>query len=123
MNMKKWLLGIGAWALMATAAVAQGFAPGSQIVSPMQFPGQFPYIAGPQSTAVNAEGGTFTCTSSGTIVVANTKVTGFSDINITLKTAGGTPALNFISSITPGTGFSVTCGSGDTSTYNYLIIG
>jgi hypothetical protein len=122
MKMKSWLLGLGAALLFGAAAFAQGFAPAAQIVSPANTPGQFPYIAGPQSTAVNANGGTFTC-AAGAATVANTKVTANSVILLTLKTAGGTVAAPFIATITAGTGFTVTCGGSDTSTYNYLILG
>ena len=40
--------------------------------------------------------------------------------------AGITPEqidLIIVATITPGTGFTVTCGGSDTSTYNYLILG
>jgi hypothetical protein len=46
-----------------------------------------------------------------------------SAIIITLKTVGGTVAQPFIATITAATGFTVTCGGSDTSTYNYAIIG
>lgn len=122
MHMKKWLLGAGFALYTASAAFAQGFAPGAQIVSPANTPGQFPYIAGPQSTAVNANGGTFTC-AAGAATVANTHVTANSIVLSSLKTVGGTVAAHFIATITAGTGFTVTCGGSDTSTYNYLILG
>lgn len=68
--------------------------------------------------------GTLTLNGTATITVAAPQVTANSDINITLKTAGGTVgALPVIASITPGTGFTVTGASGDTSTYNFSITG
>lgn len=109
-------------AVVAYAAAPTIYATGAQIVSPAAVPGQFPYLSGPQSTAVNANGGTFTC-ASGTSTVSNTNVTANSVILMTLKTAGGTIAALYIATITPGTGFTVTCGASDTSTYNYLILG
>ena len=77
---------------------------------------------GPQSTYLLVSGGTFTCTSSGTITITNTNVDAGSAVWITLKTAGS-PAALLIATITAGTGFTVTCGSGDTSIYNYVVIG
>ena len=47
-----------------------------------------------------------------------------SAIVITMTTAGGTPAAApYLTTITPGTGFTVKAGSGDTSVYQYLRIG
>jgi hypothetical protein len=68
--------------------------------------------------------GTFTANGATAVVVANTAVTANSQIMITLKTVGGTPAGQpFLSAITAGTGFSVKSVAGDTSVYNYMIVG
>jgi hypothetical protein len=40
-----------------------------------------------------------------------------------LKTAGGTPAVPIMTTVTVGTSFVVTCGGSDTSVYNYVILG
>jgi hypothetical protein len=58
--------------------------------------------------------------------VSNSNVTANSAIVITLKALGGSgPTTNdpFLTAITPSTGFSVAAQTGDTSTYNYLIMG
>ncbi len=125
--MKKILIGL--W--LATV-LAAGISWGATTSSPQQgvihtnpisVGGSFPYNGGPQSSVVNANGGTLTCTGGGTITVANTKVTANSSIVLTLKTVGGTVAAPFIATITAGTGFTVTCGGSDTSVYNYIILG
>ena len=69
--------------------------------------------------------GTFTSITTPSIVtVANATVTASSQILITLKTVGGTPQPQKILTITAGTGFTVeAASSGDTSVYNYTIIG
>lgn len=68
--------------------------------------------------------GTFTATGATGVVVANTAISPASVIVYTLKTVGGTPAGKpFESSITPGTGFTVKAFAGDTSVYNYSILG
>ena len=68
--------------------------------------------------------GTFIANGSSAVVVADTAVTAGSNITITLKTIGGTPAgAPFLSAITPGTGFSAKAALGDTSTYAYEIRG
>jgi hypothetical protein len=69
----------------------------------------------------DAKAGTFTL-ASGTATVSNTSVTANSVILITLKTASGTVASNYISAITAGTSFVVTGGALDNSTYNYVIL-
>lgn len=98
---------------------------GQQNISPIQSGGSFPFnSAGPQVAGVAANGGTFTANGATPVVVANTKVTAYSIIIATLKTAGGTVgAIPAVTSITPGTGFSVTGTASDTSIYNYLILG
>jgi hypothetical protein len=106
---------------LIVSAVAQS--PGQikvqSLVGPMGIAVQ---TTGPQSAYVLVTGGTFTC-SGGTATVTNTNVDAGSAIILTLKTVGGTVAAPFIATITVGTGFTVTCGGSDTSTYNYAIIG
>jgi hypothetical protein len=69
-------------------------------------------------------GATVTLNGAVAVTVANTAVTANSTILFTLKTIGGAvgtyPA---IQTITPGTGFTVLGAGGDTSTYNYVILG
>ena len=97
--------------------------PGAIHTSPVVVPGSFNYNGGPQTSVVNASGGTFTCTSSGTITVANTGVSANSIVIVTVKTAGSPGATPYIATITPGTGYTITCASGDTSVYNYIVLG
>lgn len=78
--------------------------------------------SGPQSARLPLNGGTFTCAASAATVV-NSNVDAGSIIWMTLKTVGGTVAQPFVATITPGTGFTVTCGGSDTSTYNYVVVG
>ena len=96
--------------------------PGAIHTSPVVVPGSFNYNGGPQTSVVDAHGGTFTCATSAA-TVANTYVTANSVVLFSLKTVGGTVAAPFIATITTGTGFTLTCGAGDTSTYNYIILG
>ncbi len=81
-----------------------------------------PLTAGTLNTSGGRKG-TFVCTAGGTITVANTNELATSDVIISLNTPSGTittpPA---IKSVTAGTGFTVLCGSSDTSTYNYDIL-
>jgi hypothetical protein len=68
--------------------------------------------------------GTVTVNGATGVVVSNPAVTPNSSISFTLKTVGGTVgAQPTITSITPGTGFTVAATAADTSTYNYLIVG
>ena len=108
---------------LALAANSTSPPSGLILTSPVVVNGSFNYNGGPQTSGVAASGGTFTCTSSGTITVANTNLTANSIILPTLKTAGSPATGMFIATVTPGTGFTITCGSGDTSIYNYLILG
>ena len=79
---------------------------------------------GPQLARMQYSTGTFQLNGTATITVNNAAVTANSDVNITLKAVGGTVgAVPTITTITPGTGFTVTGTSGDTSTYNYSITG
>jgi hypothetical protein len=69
--------------------------------------------------------GTFVCNGASAVTVTEPAVTANSSIVITLKTVGGTvsPSVPYITTITAGTGFTVTGTASDTSTYNYLVIG
>jgi hypothetical protein len=69
--------------------------------------------------------GTFTSsTTPAAVSVAAPSITANSVILITLKTKSGTPVAQVIQTITPGTGFTVEgAASGDTSVYNYRVIG
>ena len=79
---------------------------------------------GPQQCYMPVAVGTVTAPGAGTpVVVADTNVTATSMIVLTPKTPGGTQAGWNITSITPGTGFSATFGSSDTTVYNYVILG
>lgn len=75
--------------------------------------------------SINAGGtGTFTANGASAVVVADASITANSVIVYGLKTIGGTPAgAPFESAVTAGTGFSVKAVAGDTSIYNYTIIG
>jgi hypothetical protein len=73
-------------------------------------------------TVPAARRGTFVATAGGTVTVANTHVAVGSDITITLETVGGTiSTAPVINTLTAGTGFTVTCGAADTSTYRYTV--
>lgn len=121
--MKRIALAAAGLLLLAGAAVAQ-LAPGAIKISSLV--GSFFLdigTVGPMSAKLPLNGGTFTCASSAA-TIANTNVDAGSLLAMTMKTVGGTfTAPPFIATITPGTGFTVTCGASDTSTYNYLIIG
>ena len=73
--------------------------------------------------AIQVAVGTFVANSGTAVTVAAPSVTASSQIKITLKTPGGTPAAPFLTTVTPGTGFTVNSGASDTSTYNYAVIG
>ena len=105
---------------LAGYAWAQGAIKITSFATPFQFLTAGP---GPQSTFLQASGGTFVCTAGGTITVANANVDAGSVIIMTLKTVGGTVANPFVATITAGTGFTATCGGSDTSTYNYAVLG
>lgn len=71
-----------------------------------------------------AQTGTFTANGATAVVVSAPTLTANSVISYALKTVGGTPAAKpYESAVTPGTGFSVKVAAGDTSVYNYAIIG
>jgi hypothetical protein len=84
--------------------------------------GAFTSLSANSINVLSARKGTFVCTAAGTITIANTHELATSDVVISLNTAGGTistaPAMK---TVTPGTGFTVLCGT-DTSTYNYDIL-
>jgi hypothetical protein len=121
--MKKLLLGLGAALFfMSGGAFAAQLISGLIYTSPVSVSGSFDYNGGPQRSAVLASGGTFTCTSSGAITVTNSNVTANSVFLFGTKTAGSPASFN-VTSVTVGTSFVVTCGSGDTSVYNYIVLG
>lgn len=98
---------------------------GQQNISPVAYGGSFPYNGGgPQVGACPANGGTFVANGATPVTVANANLTANSIILISLKTVGGTVGANPApQTVTPGTGFTVAGTAGDTSTYNYLILG
>ena len=58
------------------------------------------------------------------MTVADAGVTAASNIIPTLGTVGGTVgAIPHVTTITPGTGFTIAGTASDTSTYNYIVIG
>lgn len=92
--------------------------------SPVVVGGSFDYSGGPQRSAVRATGGTFTANGTTAVTVTNANVTANSVILFGVNTVGGTPAgAPFIATVTPGTGFTVKAAAGDTSVYNYIILG
>ena len=132
--MDKWIKGPTALLAVMLGVAILSWTANFVVTSLAQSPGQIKVTSlvgpmgiavqtsGPQSAYVLVTGGTFTC-SGGTATVTNTNVDAGSAIILTLKTVGGTVAAPFIATITAGTGFTVTCGGSDTSTYNYAIIG
>lgn len=80
------------------------------------------------SGALATHTGTVTLNGATGVAVANANVTANSQILLTLKTAhtpgGTTPTAGpYLSSITPGTGFTVIGTAGDVSVFNYMIMG
>lgn len=69
--------------------------------------------------------GTFTANGATTVTVSNTAFSPNSQVDITLKTVGGTvgATLPRLLTATPGTGFTVSGTASDTSVYNYAITG
>lgn len=100
-------------------------APSGQIfVSPIQVGGSIPYNGGSTTSAIPVNGGTVTLNGATPVTVANTNVTANSLILFTLKTVGGTVgAAPVPQTVTPGTGFTVEGTAGDTSVYNFIILG
>ena len=123
--MKKLLGAVAIGALMCIGgALAQVGPFGVQLTTPVLVPGTITFNGGPQSSVIRATGGTFTCTSSGTIVVPSTAITANSLIPFSMGTKGGTAtSAPFISTITAGTSFTVTCPANETSIFNYWILG
>lgn len=81
-------------------------------------------------TAVGVEqgylphGGTVTVTGATAATVSDTNVTTYSQVSFTLRSVGGTVgAIPKITTITPGTGFTVVAITADVSVYNYNILG
>lgn len=70
----------------------------------------------------NGKSGSATLTA-GSVVVSNTSVTAASHIHVCVKTPGGTQTgAPYVSSVTVGTGFTVTAAATDTSVIGYDII-
>jgi hypothetical protein len=78
-------------------------------------------------TAINQgyfpHSGTVTANGATPVAVADANTTTNSNIILTLNTVGGTPHGAFVSAKTAGTGFSINSLAGDTSIYNYTILG
>ena len=66
--------------------------------------------------------GTVVASGTGSVSVSNASVTANSVILLTVKTIGGFAGPAYVTSATPGTGFTIRSSAGDTSTYNYLIL-
>lgn len=82
------------------------------------------FLGGTQSSVIRATGGTFTANGASSVTVVNANLTANSVIVFGLKTVGGTPAgYPYQFTVTPGTGFTVRAVAGDTSVYNYWILG
>lgn len=121
MKAKIFLAAIAALLVAGGLALAQS---GVINTSPVVVSGSFQYNGGPQASVVRASGGTFTANSTSAVTVTNANVTANSVVVFGLKTIGGTPAaMPYMATVTPGTGFTVKAGSGDTSVYNYFIMG
>jgi hypothetical protein len=68
--------------------------------------------------------GTFTANGTTPVTVSNKAFTASSVVIFSLKTPGGTPAGQpYLTTATPGTGFTIQAGGADTSVYNYMIFG
>ena len=125
--MRKWILGLAALLMLNGAAFAvatQNYVPGALIVKTLAGAFSLPInTTGPQSAIVPLNGGQFTCNSSTPVVVAAATVDAGSVIlygSITPSTPAIAP---YTSSVTVGTGFSVTCQTSDVSVYNYIVLG
>jgi hypothetical protein len=121
--LKKILLALGFAAALGGAALAQSYVTGAIVIT--SFSGHFSVpiqSTGPQATIALMSGGTFTCAASAA-TVADAYMNAGSQVWMTVKTPGGTVAAPVVATVTPGTGFTVTCGGSDTSVYNYVIIG
>lgn len=68
--------------------------------------------------------GTFVANQTSAVTVADPNVTASSVFMFGIGTIGGTPsAAPYIATQTPGTGFTIKAGSGDTTTYTYVRVG
>ena len=67
--------------------------------------------------------GQLTANGTSTVTVTNTAVTAKSFIGITVNTPGGTVGGMLVLTKTAATGFTAKGASGDTSIYDYVIIG
>jgi len=126
--MNKVKIALAAWALIGLVALVHAAniapTPGQILTSPVTVsPGSVPYNGGPQTSAIQASGGTFTCTSGGVITVADTYLDATSVVLLGIKTANSPGNVPYLTTVTPGTGFTITCASGDTSIYNYIVLG
>jgi len=75
-------------------------------------------------SGANGKAGTFVANGATAVVVATTGATANMVVAYGINTIGGTPAgAPYISAVVPGTSFSVQVAAGDTSTYNYIILG
>jgi len=71
-----------------------------------------------------AHSGTFVANGTSAVTVTDANITASSVISYGINTIGGTPAGSpYMATSTPGTGFTVKAAAGDTSTYNYTILG
>jgi hypothetical protein len=103
-------------------AAPQTYPSGSQQITPVS--GQIAISDGPQISQFQAVSGTFTANGATAVTVAVPQINLTSIINISLNTVGGTVgALPAVKTITAGTGFTVAATAGDTSVYNWLILG
>jgi hypothetical protein len=70
----------------------------------------------------NARMGTAVLNGTSAVTVATTAITAKSRVFLTVQTAGGTPGVSYVNSITAGTGFTLKSEAGDTSTVAWLLI-
>lgn len=81
-------------------------------------------VVGFAQTVPTGASGTFTANEASAVTVTDSRVTANSVVVFGLKTVGGTPAGQpFMATVTAGTGFTVKSAVGDTSVWNYTIIG
>lgn len=80
-------------------------------------------MVGVMQTNPNTANGTFVANGASSVTVTDSRITASSTVAFGLKTVGGTPAPPFMFAVTPGTSFAVRSTAGDTSTYNYRIVG
>jgi hypothetical protein len=67
--------------------------------------------------------GTFVANGASAVTISDTRVAITDAIVISLNTVGGTVGVQpHVATITAGTGFTVVCTAGDTSTYNYFLL-